>query len=277
MEGPRRGPFFVTRPAPRHAHVEPLAADHTTGARRLDCRPRCAVGHRGGWALELWAGESWREHSDIEITCFREDLPDVLPAVARFEIAVARNKVLTPFRPGDALPDPPYSLWLRRHPETLWDFEIVAEARDQRRVGYRRAPADFRASGCNSLCGKRGRTSYHRAPRSSFCFKTKEPRPRDLEDLRVRIPRLDRARPGTGFARPLLRRTPSSSRPSTVSRGHATARAAYGSDSASLLPWRAPDFAAMFVATQITCRAPLPPWARAFTSSTACPIAAGAW
>lgn len=81
----------------------------------------------GGWALDLWAGQQSRAHSDIEVTCLRADLEALLATLPGFEIAVARNKQLSPWMP-DARPEPPFSLWLRRHGEVLWDFEIVSEA-----------------------------------------------------------------------------------------------------------------------------------------------------
>lgn len=98
-------------------------------------------GIAGGWALDLWQGEISRPHSDIEISCFFADLPALLPLLERFEIAIARNKQLTVYEPGTALPPPPFSLWLRRHGETLWDFEIVAEAQLYGQWVYRREPS----------------------------------------------------------------------------------------------------------------------------------------
>jgi hypothetical protein len=67
----------------------------------------------GGWALDLWAGQQSRPHSDIEIACRRADLPALGSALPDFEIAVAQNKQLSPWRP-EAPPPFPFSLWLRR-------------------------------------------------------------------------------------------------------------------------------------------------------------------
>lgn len=91
----------------------------------------------GGWALDLWAGHTSRTHSDIEITCLRGDLKALVDSLAGFEIVVARNKQLSPWRAG-TMAEPPFSLWLRRHGELLWDFEIVSEAHADDAWHYRR-------------------------------------------------------------------------------------------------------------------------------------------
>lgn len=142
-------------------------------------------------ALDLWQGSVSRPHSDIEISCFLADLPALLPLLGRFEIAIARNKQLTTYEPGAGLPAPPFSLWLRRHGETLWDFEIVAEAQLDGQWVYRRDPSVRRAlasvfirtaAGCSII-----------APEIQLLYKCKQPRDKDLLDLARYVPRLDAA------------------------------------------------------------------------------------
>jgi hypothetical protein len=138
----------------------------------------------------LWEGTVSREHSDIEIACFRADLPALLPALAAFDIAVARNKVMTPYRIGEALPEDSFSLWLRRHGETLWDFEIVAEAQRDGRWVYRREPAVTRP--LDAVFVKAGEFPVI-APEIQLLYKCKAPRPKDLDDLARFVPLLDAA------------------------------------------------------------------------------------
>lgn len=147
-------------------------------------------GIAGGWALDLWQGVVSREHSDIEIACFRTDLARLLPALGAFEIAVARNKVLTPYRIGEALPDDSFSLWVRRHGETLWDFEIVAERQHASEWVYRRDPTVTRPM--TSVFGLAGEIPII-APEVQLLYKCRDPRPKDLDDLRRFIPLLDEA------------------------------------------------------------------------------------
>ena len=146
-------------------------------------------GIAGGWALDLWQDSVTRPHSDIEISCFLADLPALLPLLGGLEIAVARNKQLTPYEPGTELPATPFSLWLRKHGQTLWDFEIVAEAKMDGQWAYRRDPSVrwplasvFRraASGWPII-----------APEIQLLYKCKEPRDKDLLDLKRFVPVLD--------------------------------------------------------------------------------------
>lgn len=148
-------------------------------------------GIAGGWALDLWQGEISRLHSDIEISCFFADLPALLPLLEHFEIAIARNKQLTVYEPGTALPPPPFSLWLRRHGETLWDFEIVAEAQLYGQWVYRREPSVRRRLDAVFTRSPSGWPII--APEIQLLYKCKQPRDKDLLDLAHYVPRLDEA------------------------------------------------------------------------------------
>jgi hypothetical protein len=147
-------------------------------------------GIAGGWALDLWQGTVSREHSDIEIACFRADLPRLLPALGAFEIATARNKALTPYRSGDVLPEENFSLWLRRHGETLWAFEIVAEAQRNGQWAYRREASVGRAM---DEVFVRADAYPIIAPEIQLLYKCKEPRPKDIDDHERHVPLLDAA------------------------------------------------------------------------------------
>lgn len=152
---------------------------------------RVPWGIAGGWALDLWLGEVSRPHSDIEISCFLAHLPVLLPALNRFEIAIARNKQLTPYRVGDALPSPPFSLWLRRPGEPQWDFEIVAEAQQDGEWAYRRETTIRRRL---DQVFTRSATGWPIiAPEIQLLYKCKEPRDEDLIDLQRCVPTLDAA------------------------------------------------------------------------------------
>lgn len=148
-------------------------------------------GIAGGWALDLWQGKVSRPHSDIEISCFFADLPALLPLLDRFEIAIARNKQLTTCEPQMALPAPPFSLWLRRHGETLWDFEIVAEAQLEGRWAYRRDLSVQRP--LHTVFTRTASGWPIIAPEIQLLYKCKQPRDKDLLDLARYVPCLDEA------------------------------------------------------------------------------------
>ena len=148
-------------------------------------------GIAGGWTLDLWQGSVSRPHSDIEISCFFADLPALLPILDRFEIAIARNKQLTFYEPGTELPSPPFSLWLRSHGETLWDFEIVSEAQQEGQWAYRREPSVRLPMA--TVFGRTASGWPIIAPRIQLLYKCKQPRDKDLLDLARYVPRLDEA------------------------------------------------------------------------------------
>lgn len=146
-------------------------------------------GIAGGWALDLWQQSVSRPHSDIEISCFLADLPALLPVLERFEIAIARNKQLALYQAGTALPTPPFSLWLRHHGETLWDFEIVAEAQVHGQWAYRRELSVRRPLDTVFTRAASGWPII--APEIQLLYKCKQPRDKDLLDLARYVPRLD--------------------------------------------------------------------------------------
>lgn len=146
-------------------------------------------GIAGGWALDLWQGTVSRPHSDIEISCFLADLPALLPLLPGFEIAIARNKQLTAHPAGAVLPEPPFSLWLRRHGEMLWDFEIVAEAQLDGQWAYRREASVRRELGTVFTTTSSGWPII--APEIQLLYKCKQPRDKDLLDLARYVPALD--------------------------------------------------------------------------------------
>ena len=134
----------------------------------------------GGWALELWLGRPMRVHSDIEIGCFREDLPALVSHFAGWEIAIARQKQLTPFSGVPSLPQPPYSLWVRRGSE-VWDFEVLIEDGVDDQWHYRRDPRVTLPVSALTLMTASG----HRvvAPEVQLLFKSKERRSKDEDDF----------------------------------------------------------------------------------------------
>ena len=142
----------------------------------------------GGWALTLWSGQQGREHSDIEISCLLGHLEALLGALGDFEIAIARNKQLSPWVRGNK-PEQPFSLWLRRPGDTLWAFEILAELHQGDAWHYRRAPEITRPLRDLFIPSPGGMQVI--APEVQLLYKCKEPRDKDLADLQRIVPMLD--------------------------------------------------------------------------------------
>lgn len=103
---------------------------------------------------------------------------------------MAQNKVLSPWQP-DAPPPPPFSLWLRRHGEPLWDFEIVAEAHAGDMWRYRR---DERVGLPLDRAFRRTADGWQViAPEVQLLYQCKAPRDKDAEDLGRFLPELNPA------------------------------------------------------------------------------------
>lgn len=148
----------------------------------------------GGYALEASAGGARRRaHSDIEIACFRDELPALLDQLAGFEIFVARNKQVTPYL-RSAEPPPPWSLWVRRPRQELWDFEILVEERDGTDWLYRRAPEIRLPVEKVFLRQSPTEAMLYVAPEVQLLYKAKAPRPKDFEDFRAFWPGLNEQR-----------------------------------------------------------------------------------
>ena len=147
----------------------------------------------GGYALEAALPGHTREHSDIEVACFRSALPALLDQLPDFEIAVARNKQLIPLDRRGPLPPPQFSLWLRRRREQLWDFEILIEDHDGDDWVYRRAPEIRRSASSVFMPPPQARGPWIIAPEVQLLYKAKAPREKDFWDFRQYWPMLDLA------------------------------------------------------------------------------------
>ena len=144
----------------------------------------------GGWALDLFLGRATRAHNDIEVAVFREDGEKLRVALKSWELFVADNGMLTPWRSGD-FPKEAHELWCREPGKDVWQLEILIEEKTGDRWTYRRDPdIGVRARDI-------GRTTaegipYVR-PDIQLLYKSKDPRPVDETDFLTLLPRLDAA------------------------------------------------------------------------------------
>jgi hypothetical protein len=144
----------------------------------------------GGWALELFAAQPIREHSDLEIGCFRSDILAVIAILPGWDVQIARNKALSPFDATTVLSDKSaHGLWCRRAGGELWDLEILLEERDGEEWVYRRDNRIRRA--VNDLCCVHPEGIAYLRPEVQLLYKSRTTRPKDDEDFRVVWPLLD--------------------------------------------------------------------------------------
>ena len=66
----------------------------------------------GGYALELFAGRSWRAHDDTDVSVCRTDMPLLHALLAGWSLSVAAGGALSPW-PGSELN-------VARHENNVW-------------------------------------------------------------------------------------------------------------------------------------------------------------
>jgi hypothetical protein len=145
----------------------------------------------GGWAIDLWLGETTREHEDLEIT-----VPAVFfPALrARFEdglglklFYIDEGEVIA-LPPGEAPPRRTHQTWVMDPAVEGWRLDVFREPGDAetwvyRRTGQFSAPRSWAS----------GRTAAGMpfvAPQIVLLFKAKARRDKDEADFAKVVPRL---------------------------------------------------------------------------------------
>src|SRR2546428_112075 len=91
----------------------------------------------GGWAIELFLGRSVRDHSDLEIGCFRPDLGNVVAQLPGWDLMVARDGRLESLRAASLAEPSVHSIWCRPSGSNYWVIEILVEDRDDTDWIYR--------------------------------------------------------------------------------------------------------------------------------------------
>jgi hypothetical protein len=143
----------------------------------------------GGWALDLFSGTHTREHADLDVGCFREDLGEIRAALGDWVLCEARDGRLSPLDPS-TLPDGKvHSLWCRPKGAPEWWLELMLDEREGRDWVFRRSPGVRRPVGDLLLRDAEG-TPYLR-PEVQLLYKAKGRRPRDELDFRAILPHLD--------------------------------------------------------------------------------------
>jgi hypothetical protein len=134
----------------------------------------------GGWAIELFLDASIREHSDLEIGCFRDSanqlIAQLTSALGPLEVVAAKHKVVTPVTDVAAVPDDHQALWLRRDGEPLWLLEVLLEQRVAGRWQFRRGPRISR--GATASCDGPRAACRSWPPRSSCSTRRRSRGPR---------------------------------------------------------------------------------------------------
>jgi hypothetical protein len=145
----------------------------------------------GGWAIDLYAGEPYRQHSDIDIEILRPDVDLLHDALNGWELHACQwpdGSTFHLWQPGEPLPPAVHDIWCRRNVDTPWAFQLMVLDRDQDRWVFRR---DHRIGGPLADLGIACAGLPVIAPEVQLLFKSKGRREKDERDLDRALPLLD--------------------------------------------------------------------------------------
>ena len=147
----------------------------------------------GGWAIDLFLGRQTRDHGDIDVAILRRDQPALAKLLCGWDVQVAADGVLTPWRPGDWLEGGKrHQFWARPTPDAPWALEILLEESDDERWIYRRNDAVFLPLG---QVGRRNLESVpYVSPEVALLYKAgaSSREPRNEADFAAAAPALSR-------------------------------------------------------------------------------------
>jgi hypothetical protein len=143
----------------------------------------------GGWAIDLFIGRPTREHSDLEIGCFRSDAAEVVAALAGWDVRMAKDGELEPLHPVSLANAQVHSLWCRPSGSEHWVIEILIEERDGAEWCYRRDARIRRP--VEDLFARSHEGLPYLRPEIQLLYKSKSPRPKDDADFAAAWPLLD--------------------------------------------------------------------------------------
>ena len=101
-------------------------------------RPWCIA---GGYAIELFVGESFRPHGDIDIFLFREDQLHIQTYFQDWDMHRAALPGLKAWKKGEYLEGKIRDIWVREKVGAPWRFQLMLNDRKAGRWIFKRNPA----------------------------------------------------------------------------------------------------------------------------------------
>ncbi len=144
----------------------------------------------GAAALDVFAGTSWREHGDIDVSVWRGDWPRVEPhLVGALDVHVAQSGVLTPLAER-SVTDDVHNLWVRERDGGPWRVQVNLEEGDDTFWRYRRDERVERA--WDEVIWHHGALPFVN-PAVQLLWKARDVAPKDQLDFDAVVPRLPAA------------------------------------------------------------------------------------
>ncbi|MFC4586064.1 nucleotidyltransferase domain-containing protein [Sphaerisporangium corydalis] len=147
----------------------------------------------GGYAIELAAGRSFREHWDIDLLLLRRDQLAAQRAMPHWEWWAADPPgVLRPWAPDEILPGTVHDIWCRPGPAEPWRIQVMLDESDGDEWVSRRDPRVRRPVDLLGLVSPDG--IPYLAPEVQLFYKAKRPRAKDEQDFAEILPSLGEER-----------------------------------------------------------------------------------
>jgi hypothetical protein len=148
----------------------------------------------GGHALDMFIGHETRKHADVDVSVLRRDQQALREALGKWDVRIAHEGELIPWKPGETLKPEHQNVWARETESGPWRLELLFEESDGKRWAYRRNPR----IGLNIAdLGRRNASDIpFLRPEVNLLYKSKDPRPVDETDFLYALPRLDVAQKG---------------------------------------------------------------------------------
>ena len=147
----------------------------------------------GGYALEAFAGHSWREHDDIDAALARDDQATLRKALADWDVHVADPPgTLRPWPIDEHLDPTIHDIWVRHDERGPWKFQLMLDERDGSDWVFRR-DANIRMP-FERLTWQRGDGLRFVQPEVQLLYKSRGRRAKDELDFQVVLPLLEPGR-----------------------------------------------------------------------------------
>lgn len=142
----------------------------------------------GGWALDLFVG-SGRQHDDVDVLVLRDDQHRIREQLPGWDVQIAHEGRLEPWRVGERVELPRNGLWARSDPDGPWRLQFLLEQHEGDVWWYRRDPTIRLPLDEIGLVSESG-VPFLR-PELILLYKSRLDRDRDAEDFERTLESLD--------------------------------------------------------------------------------------
>ena len=145
----------------------------------------------GGYAIDLFLGRETRAHEDLDLVIKRADQLSFQKALSGWDLKAADppgSGSLVPWAKDHFYELPIHNIWCRRSENAPWELELLFSEFEGAEWVYRRN---------KSIRGPLGNFGWQSegglmviAPEIQLLYKSRSPRPKDLQDLENSLPKL---------------------------------------------------------------------------------------